>query len=193
MGDLPSSSTGAGSIVCVRINWAGTALDYAPPRGVFHTLHVGPEPDHPFGRKGLALATGWQQLTRHLPDTLGMLVMDGDIVIDPADVAAMFRAAVNAPQEVHTAPVRLWPASTKRDDWVWGSWAEKPSQSLDLEPVWFSTCLTYLPARLIKAALKDGLRSWTYPGVDARIAETAQRLGTPVRVVLECQPKHTNY
>lgn len=190
----PNDRREAGSILCLRLDWAGTATPFAPPRGLFNHVRMEPSSEFPFGRKGLCLAGAWAQITKHLPNVLGMLLLDGDVALDPYDAQAMMVAAMVEPTAVHTAPVKLWPASTKRDDWTWGHWSLKPSQRLEVDGVrWFSTCLTFLPRQLVAGCLKAGLRSWTYPGVDARIAEQAQRMEIPVRVVLDVRPVHLNY
>lgn len=177
-------------IVCVRMNWNGTAIPLPAARH-FYDMHVGPVPDYPFGRKGLVISSAWRQLSaRH---HAGLLILDGDVAIDPADYGAMLAAVHEAPQLVHVAPVRIWPVSTKREAWTWAHWTEAPSQRLELRPRYFSFCFTYLPRMLLVQADRDGLKRWTYPGVDMRMSETAQRNGIGARVVTGCWPKHMNY
>src|ERR1039458_10197954 len=113
------------NIVRVRINWDHVPLIKCPPG--FHLLNVLPEPEYPFGRKGLALASGWDQL-RGTPSAAGMLMLDSDVAVDPEEVAIMEEAIHADPLAVHIAPVRLWPASTKLDTWVWGHGLRKFSQ-----------------------------------------------------------------
>lgn len=177
-------------VVCVRVNWDRTATE-TPITRRFYTLHVSPEPGYPFGRKGLALASAWRQLSHQGQD--GMLVLDGDVIIDPEDFSRMLSAIDGNATIVHIAPVRIWPVSTHREDWVWAHWAKEPSQDIDLSPQWFSSCFTYLPQLLIDQALHDGLREWTYPTVDKQVSQSAQRLGLRVRVVRDCWPTHINY
>jgi len=181
----------APSIACVRIDWDRTAIPM--PQRTFYTLRIDPEPGYPFGRKGYSLAGAWAQLSAEVPGMLGMCVLDGDVALDPADMEAMFRAAANDQKSVHTAPVRLWPVSTKRPDWHWGHWTGEPSQEDKDNPVWFSLCFTYLPRALIDQCIRAGMKRWTYPGVDKRIAAQAQRLGIPVKVVRAARPVHLNY
>ena len=177
-------------IVCVRINWDRTATETQMSRRFF-TLHVGPEPEYPFGRKGLALASAWRQLSHKAQS--GMLLLDGDVIIDPEDFRLMLRAIHDNDSIVHVAPVRIWPASTHKKDWTWAHWAREASQQVDDSPRWFSFCFTYLPRSLIDRALQDGLCDWTYPVVDARVSESARRMGLRVSVVRDCWPKHLNF
>jgi hypothetical protein len=177
-------------ILLLRINWNGTAVDQRIASR-FYNLAVAPEPDYPFGRKGLALASAWRQLAT--AENAGMLLLDGDVVIDPEDYGAM-RAAIHvAPDIVHVAPVRLWPTSTKRKDWVWGHWTKEASQELEDDAWWFTFSFTYLPLALIERAIKEGLRTWRYPTCDRRVCEEAQAMAMKVHVVPNCWPKHTNY
>jgi hypothetical protein len=177
-------------ILCVRADWDRTA---PPQPGLrYHHLHIDPEPGHPFGRKGRQFAAAWQQLAG--PEFDGMLILDGDVMIDPADHSAMMGAIDAQPGIVHTAPVRIWPASTKRPGWVWSHWSEQASQDIDREAVaWFSFCYTYLPRALVVRCLRAGLARWRYPGVDMQVSRQAAAAGIPVNVVAGCWPKHLHY
>ena len=179
-------------IVFIRVIWNGSAGEFRMPGARWFDLHIGPEPGYPFGRKGLALDGAWRQLRNR--QCAGMLILDGDVVIDPADYAAMLEAVHGEPSAVHVAPVRLWPASTMRESWVWGHWCGAgPSQELCLAPSRWSFGFTYLPRRLLYAAHRAGLQKWAFPGVDLRMSQTARNTGIPARVVQECQPKHLHY
>lgn len=179
-------------VVQARIVWdTGRANGAVPGYRGFHDLLVGPEPAYPFGRKGLALLSGWKQLAD--PGTDGMLLLDGDVVIDPFDLDMMNGAIHELPGVVHTAPVRVWPVSTKFGDWTWGHWRDGPSQEIDLTPRWFSFCFTYLPRALITGCEKAGLAKWAYPRVDSAVSKNAQQLGIAVNVVTEATPKHLNF
>jgi hypothetical protein len=177
-------------VICIRLDWDRTALPL-PAGRLFYTVRIGPEPEYPFGRKGLALARAWSQLA--VPDTAGMLLLDGDVVIDPEDHRQMLAAIDADPGVVHTAPARIWPVSTKRAQWCWAHWETGPGQHLDRDPRWFSFCYTYLPRQLIEQAGRDGLRIWAYPSADKHMSETCQKLGLRVNVVADCWPKHVNY
>ena len=178
-------------ILCVRIDWDRTAI---PLRiaSRFYTLHVAPEPAYPFGRKGLAIARTWQQLAA--PDCAGMLVLDGDVVIDPRDWDLMLAAAGKRPGIVHTAPVRLWPVSTHKDGWVWGHGRGQYSSDDVRDGIdTFTFCFTYLPRALIERCIEAGLDEWQYPAVDRSVVREARAAGLTVNVVRDCQPKHINY
>src|SRR5690242_10659791 len=114
-------------IVCVRMNWDRTALPQPIARH-YYDMHVSPEPGYPFGRKGLVISAAWRQLASR--NASGLLILDGDVAIDPEDHAAMLRAVDERPQLVHVAPVKIWPKSTKRSAWTWSHWRDEPGQAL---------------------------------------------------------------
>jgi hypothetical protein len=180
--------------VIVRVNWDRTALPFHMPGAVrWFDLHVGPEAGHPFGRRGLALAAAWERLGNR--ECTGMLVMDGDVQIDPLDLGAMGDAIAAAPGNVLVGPVRLWPASTMRPSWVWGHWRSPhgPSQEMIMNPNRWGFGFTYLPRRLLAAADAAGLREWEFPNVDMEMSQLAARRRIPARVVQGCHPKHMHY
>ena len=149
------------NIICVRPIWDREALPM--PRKLqyrrgdrlhpvkFFPVHVGPEPDHPVGRKGHVLARAWEQL-RGSPPADGLLILDGDVAVDPEHTRAMIEAIDSDCTRVWTAPVRIWPVSTHRQDWVWAHWEDHASQELDMFPRYFSFSFTYLPAGLVDKA-----------------------------------------
>jgi hypothetical protein len=173
----------------VRIDWDRTMLAYR--LAGWHTVHIGPEASHPFGRKGLALAGAWRQLKSNSTD--GMLILDGDVAVDILDMAAMNASIHVEPDAVHIAPVRLWPASSGEPSWVWAHWEDDMTQEPCDSPRRFSFCFTYLPRRLIDACLKAGLETWTFPHVDRLVSVEARKQGIPVRVVQGCTPKHVHF
>lgn len=174
----------------MRVNWDRTARPF-PHLRHFYDMHVGPEPGAPFGRKGLVLSHAWRQLAG--PKMSGMLILDGDVAIDPGDYSAMLQSVHEAPHLIHVAPVKIWPVSTKRAGWIWAHWRDEPGQRLELAPRWFSFGFTYIPRELIVQADRIGLRKWAYPGVDKQMSEVAQCYGIHARVVTGCWPKHMNY
>jgi hypothetical protein len=140
----------------------------------------------------MALAGAWRQL--ETSRCTGMVVMDADVAADPLDVSAMLETCGRRPDQVWTAPVKLWPASTQRETWVWGHWdAAGPSQQPCAEPTFFSFGMTYLPRRVIDQAVKMGLEEWTFPNVDGKMSAAARAARVPVGVVDGCQPKHLHY
>jgi hypothetical protein len=180
-------------VVFVRVNWDHTAGPFHMPGTRWFDLHVGPEPGYPFGRRGLALEGAWRQLGNR--ECAGMVVMDSDVMIDPLDWASMLEAVGAAPRLVHVAPVRLWPASTQRESWVWGHWDRGggPSQELVTEPTRWSFGFTYLPRELLTRARQAGMKDWTFPNVDMRMAACARRWNIKAKMVENCHPKHLHY
>lgn len=184
-------------LLSLRIIWDRNVIPLRHNDLGFHQLHISPEPGHPFGRKGLAIATAWQQISTRTAG--GLLLLDGDVVIDPADLAAMHAALSSDPESVWTAPTRLWPISTKRATWVWGHKTGMPEGEQqgdpgDTDPRFrFSFCFTYLPRRLVDHCIKQGMRTWAYPHCDMRTHQHAARQGFKVRIVPDCWPTHLNY
>lgn len=167
--------------------WDRKALPLCPRE--FRDVHVQPEPDFPFGRKGRALAGAWKQLGK---DAAGMLILDGDVAVDPRDFAGMMQSVGCDLGVVHTAPARLWPA-TRGEDWRWAHWTDEPSQVLEEEASSFSFCFTYLPKRLLDACVHRGLAGWQFPHVDVNVSAVARDLGIPVRVATGCRVVHMHY
>lgn len=177
-------------LVQARVDWDNSMLPL-PMRG-WQRIPVFPEPGWPAGRKGLQLAGAWRQFSTRRTD--GMLLLDGDVVIDPLDLFHMKREIQEQPRLIHTAPAKIWPVGSPYDQWVWAHWAQHPSQEIDWDGVkWFSFCFTYLPRRLIESAVKAGLETWTYPVVDSKLSRHARALKIPVNVVAECWPKHAHF
>lgn len=156
-------------------------------------LHVAPETAHPFGRKGLALAAAWKQLSDD--GTPGMLILDGDVVIDPYDYVMMYNAIMGDPEAVHIAPVRIWPVS-KNDlnGWSWAHCLEgRFSQVMEMNPDFFSFNFTYVPRRVIELAIGDGLKDKQFPHVDQHMSRSARKAGVRMNVVDACRPTHLHY
>ena len=183
----------APEVMFVRVLWTA---HYIPPFRVpagrvrMLDLHVTPEPSYPFGRKGLVLASAWEQLGRNAD---GMLILDGDVVIDPQDFIEMHGAIMAEPAAVHVAPARIWPVSTGAASWSWGHWKDQRGQEWTEEPDYFAFNFTYLPAALMTACVKANMRSWRFPNVDMNVSRTAKKAGIPARVVKNCAPKHMHY
>jgi len=188
-------------ILQMRVAWKGNFQGKTFP--TFTEYSIDPEPGWPVGRKGLMLACAWEQLSK--PTSDGIIISDGDVILDPHDVGAMNWAAAHERDAVHTAPVKLWPRATSLPDWIWGHRKELPEgtsgqdamaawqKDID-DPVTFTFNYTFLPRRLILAAIKSGLKEWIYPNVDMHMYETARDCGIPVRVVRNgCHPRHIHY
>jgi len=179
-------------LLFVRLDWDRTAIPVTFSHIQVRTLRIHPEPGWPAGRKGLTLEMAWRQLAS--PDAAGMLILDGDVAVDPGDVVAMFLAVDAAPDDVHVAPVKLWPVSTQEASWKWahgkGGW---DSQEPCGDPDYFSFCFTYLPRRLVAACIRGGMKSWTFPHVDANVSRIAREQKIPARTVPDCHPKHLHF
>lgn len=184
------------SVICVRMDWDRTAIPLPTLPGRWHTVHYGPEPGHPGGCRGLAMSSAWDQYSAGT-GAAGLLLLDGDVVIDPLDLKNMLAYIHGEPQLVWTAPMLLWPASTTRKDWVWGHWPGGPhdaSQDFHYDAIsWCGLGFTYLPRRLIEDCQREGLGTWRFPHVDTRICERSQFLGVEIAVARQCHPKHVNY
>ena len=156
-------------------------------------LHVAPENGAPFGRKGLALASGWKQLAK--PDTAGLLILDGDVVIDPHDMQMMYVAMHKDRDAVHIGPAKLWPITMgDAPGWVWGHCRNAEwSQVMTLDPDFFAFNFTYIPRRVIELAIAKGLRGKVFPEVDRHVSRMARESGTRMHVVEDCHPKHMHY
>jgi hypothetical protein len=156
-------------------------------------LHVAPEPGHPFGRKGLALASAWKTLAR--PDTAGMLLLDGDVLIDPHDYLMMLSSLVTEPDAIHIGPAKLWPVTMgDAPGWVWGhcrnaEWSQEMTENPDFTAFNF----TYVPRRVWELAIGKGLKGWVFPEVDRGVSRVAREAKVPMRVVKDCHPKHMHY
>ncbi len=179
----------------LRVIWSGHRVKFPLmiPGSNMRELIVSPEPSHPFGRKGLAIASAWAQLEEEA--MAGLLILDGDVAIDPYDYHLMFEAVQADPAAVHIAPARLWPAS--RGDiygWSWahcknGNFTHLPTP----DPDFFSFNFTYLPRRVVELSVRAGLKNWRFPHVDQMVSRTARQAGVPMNVVDACQPKHLHY
>ncbi|HEY1673352.1 MAG TPA: hypothetical protein VGG50_11600 [Streptosporangiaceae bacterium] len=192
-------------LIAARLGWRG-AYD-GRTLSQFREYDFGPEPGWPFGRKGLLLASIWEQLSK--PGTPGMVINDGDCVLEPWDWSALAYSVATERDAVWTAPVRLYPAATNFPDWVWGHRRRladgtppdvciKEWQQDISDPQMFTFNLTYLPRKLVEAAIKSehngGLKNWRYPRVDWSFWEIAETLEIPVRVVrYGCAPRHLHF
>jgi hypothetical protein len=188
-------------VLFVRLAWKGELDGKTHPS--FHVHSVEPEPGWPSGRKGLMLASLWKQQAKDTSQ--GMMICDGDVVIDSADMEAMVWAVAGERDAVHVAPVKLWPCATGLPGWVWGHRKILPEgltlqEAMDAwrtdidDPDMFPFGFIWLPARLMDAAIKTGLAKKIYPHVDQHFWQTARDIGVPARVVRgDCHPRHTNY
>jgi hypothetical protein len=188
-------------LVSIRTSWNGTQI----PLGIadrFFSVNIMPSADFPFGERGRYMARAWQMLNSGpvtygyvtAGNACGMLLLDGDVAIDPWDYDIMLDAIRDDPGYVHVAPLKLWPVSTRSDGWVWGHGFERfRNTQPDVEPNLFTFGFTYLPAVLIEKCIKAGMKNWVYPDVDTQVCMQAMKMELYVNIVEACQPKHMNY
>lgn len=182
-------------VILVRVDASALGQQLVPLGrlpGRWHTLRLTPEPDWPFGRKGLALLRTWQQIQMSRQEA-GMVILDGDVAIDPVDYQAMMGSITREPGAVHAAPVRLWPRSTQWKAWTWAHHRGEPSQNDCDDPTVFSFSFTYLPRALIEGCGRAGMAKWTFPTCDSKVTQIAAQLHLPVRVVRDAHPTHLHY
>lgn len=176
-----------------RFNWDHQALPYNPSRAgiTFKDIHIIPTADYPYGQKGLALAHFWDQM-QACSTYEGILLLDGDVAIDPYDLASMV-AQIEATegQKVITAPIRLWYG----DEWFWchRDITNELSKEPELPIKYFGFGFTYLPGILMHAAIKKGLRLTAYPYVDEFMSTVALQIPIDVEIARDCDPKHLHF
>lgn len=179
-------------IPLVQIQWAGNRIVSLPAD---YILDVIPLPEWPNGRKGQLLAGLWAQL-RDL-GRQGLVLMDPDMAADPDDWSAMAQAVEADPGSVLTCMAKAWPASTSRPDWYWshrGGRLGYPTVSQDetVPIVYVSTCMVWLPGRLLDLA-EAQLPGWRWDEVDVGLSEVALRHDIPLKAVYACRPKHLHF
>ena len=176
----------------VRFTWRGHERNYEQPRlGPLRMYEVqyGPSDEFPFGRRGMVMLRAWRRLSD--PAMLGMLVQDGDVLVDPSDAAAMLEAIHAEPKCVITAPAKLWRGKAEMP-WTWAHWRGEASQEFEADPDFFCFNFTFLPRDLLEACAKRDMHKWAFPSVDTEMARVARDLGIPVRVCAAL-PKHMNW
>lgn len=127
----------------------------------------------------------------------GVIWMDPDIAADPDDHNAMLEAISYRDDTVWVAAHKLWPASTGRQEWVWGHgrWDRTGpvmSQQFNVMPGWFAMGMTYTPSTLLHHVVQD-LMLWTFGAIDMSLSHAARQLGVPIRVARKARPKHLHY
>ena len=175
----------------LRVIW-NNQIPVTPFMG-FRDLHVNPEPSFPFGRKGLCLIRAWEELgpPNGAP---GMLILDGDVAIDPHDSKVMHECIYTNTECIWVAPVRLWPVSHLGQEWTWGHGKNGQFTQDDIDdPEMFSFSFTYLPDILCDALGPAGACDWAYPQVDLFTWELAANMGIKAQVVRNCYPKHMHW
>jgi len=96
----------------LQLVWRRPEVSLPPP---IRPVLIPATTEHPRGWKGDVLRQAWQVYGGRYP---GVVVLDGDVAIEPDSVLAMDLAIRSAPEDVWTAPVRAW-ASPIRDHYAW--------------------------------------------------------------------------
>lgn len=180
------------SVLFCRFNWEHSALPYNPSIKdvTFKDIHLSATPAFPVGRKGLALISYWEQMQRMRP-YIGMVLMDGDVAIDPLDVRIMQICIMESPKAVLTAPIRLWYGG----DWYWSHrGADNELDKFDPDAIsFFSFGFTFLPKALLDKAAETGIASECYPYVDEFMSNLAMTMGLEIKLADGCTPKHMHF
>lgn len=116
---------------------------------------------------------------------------------DPGDLDAIRTAARTDPHAVHVAVHKLWPASTMRDDWVWGHGIMDGitpvlSQKLQADAEWFALGLTYTPGGLLDLA-SPHMPAWVFGQVDSGLSAVARQHHIHGYCVPGATPKHLHF
>lgn len=160
-----------------------------------YVLDIKPEHGYPRGREALELSKLWAML-RQMQGS-GVLLLGCDVAADPDDYAAMCAAARRQPELVHTGMVKLWPASTKRAEWMWSHRGGKLSapEATQLDPIriaYFSLGFLYVPRRLMDLCF-PAHDNWRWGEMDVGMSEIAWRNGIRCRAVYDATPKHLHF
>lgn len=135
-----------------QFQWSGYRINSLPPD---HVFDIWPEPGWPQGRKGQLVADYWTKARSSGLE--GLLFIDPDIVADPDHLAQVQEAVDQDNQAVYTGWYKLWPASTRRPDWIWSNRPGQVGYPLATQdatqPIaYFSTGFVWVPARLMELA-----------------------------------------
>lgn len=176
----------------VQAEWQGYRINSIP---VDHVMHVESPPKYPDNHRAFLMSQA-SRLARENGHN-GVWWLTCDIALDPGDVQAMEDAVHESPELVHTGLVKLWPASTGRDTWMWSHRSGKigaPTATQDeTAPVtYFSIDCVWTPVRLLDLAFPriEGAQ-WNH--IDLRLSEIAAENDIGARVVAGCRPKHLHY
>lgn len=176
----------------VQSSWRGYRINALRPD---YVLDVWPTDDYPRGREALELSDLWAQISTYgIP---GVLLLGCDVAADPDDYAAMCTAADRRPDLVHTGLVKLWPAATKRREWMWshrGGTLGNPVASQDdiIFPTYFSLGFVYVPGQLLDLAFPKH-SDWKWGEMDVGLSEIAISNGIRLHVVYDARPKHVHF
>lgn len=160
-----------------------------------YIIDIWPEDNYPNGKEAAGIAEAWS-LARTAGHA-GLLLLGCDVAADPDDYQAMAEAVQLAPWSLHTGLVKLWPESTKRDDWIWshrGGTLGAPAATQDetVPVAYVSLGYLWVPGRLLDLAAPD-MGTWQWGSVDVKLSELALASGIAAHVVPGCRPKHLHY
>lgn len=163
--------------------------------GAFRKIVIRSTNEYPLGRKGYTLTECWRKMKEI--HTVGMLILDADVAIDPASFAIMDNACRSDSKSIHLAPARIWPKSTGYPHEVWAhrkfGTQLKEWRQFRTDVDTGSFCFTYIPGSLWDAAIGAGLAKWEFPHVDKELFALARVREIPINVVETCQVIHMNY
>lgn len=175
-----------------QIEWNHWRIESVRPDAI---IRVTPETDAPRGRKAVRMAEYWRSARQN--GAIGVLWQDPDIVIDPDDRRSMLAAIGMRPGSIHVATHKLWPASTMRDEWVYGHGVMRDGypvlgQKWESRAEWFALGYTWTPGELLDLALPH-MPAWVFGQVDSGLSATARQHGIPGYAVAQCRPKHLHF
>lgn len=152
-------------------------------------------PEYPDNHRAILMSELWEHV--RAAGAAGICWLTCDVALDPGDLEAIRDAATALPGIVHTGFVKLWPASTARDDWMWshrtGTLGYPVATQDETAPVaYFSIDAVWTPAALLDLAFPAG-KAWAWNEIDLRLSEIALTTGIPARVVPGCRPKHLHF
>lgn len=158
-------------------------------------MDIWPTPEFPKGDEANQICESWQYAANWA--ATGLLLLGCDVAADPDDLAAMTEAVEANPGVMHTGMVKLWPASTSRDAWMWshrGGTLGNPVVLTDAyAPIaYVSLGFLWVPGRLLDLAAPV-MGQWQHGQADVNLSELALRNGIPARLVRHCQPKHLHF
>jgi hypothetical protein len=176
----------------VQSSWQGFRINSLAPHAI---LPVRPVEGYPRGREALELSNVWMKIRDS--GRGGVLLLGCDVAADPDDYYAMATSVHQWPEDVHTGMVKLWPAATKRADWMW-SHRDGPlgnpvaSQIEPIHPTYFSLGFVFIPHRLMDLAF-PAHDDWKWGEMDVGLSEIGIMNHIRVHAVMNCTPKHLHF
>jgi hypothetical protein len=180
------------TITIVQSQWKGFRVDSLP---VSHVLDIQPEPEYEHGREAKALSDLWISIRD--TDVSGLLLLGCDVAADPDDYMAIAKAVQYHPQRVLTGMVKLWPASTGRNEWIWshrgGIYGAPEAGQHSVEyPAYFSLGFLWVPRQLLDLAFPEH-DDWRWGQMDVGLSEIALHSRIVAQAVTDCRPKHLHF